>query len=189
MRRFTVLFFIAVTGIIAGCRNDKAEINDEGDKTSTDTVADNTVYGRCGVNTAMHTLEVITDEGDTVVCTVNVDDTLSAPDVVRGGLFTGDRIAVMIEKNADGTDRAVKVINLTSLIGRWVSLNRSFEIREGGIVISDMAEPKPYTEWRIFNGKLLLSTDTFDIYTLGADSLWLENEHGIYEYRRMNDSK
>lgn len=49
-----------------------------------------------------------------------------------------------------------------------------------------MKEPKPYTEWKILNGKLILSSDTFDIYSLGADSLYLENTEGIYGYKRLS---
>lgn len=36
------------------------------------------------------------------------------------------------------------------------------------------------------NGKLILSSDTFDIYSLGADSLYLENTEGIYGYKRLS---
>lgn len=188
MRRlFIPLIILLISLVVTGCRGGKTDKTSDVDNTAVDTIVDMTVYGRCGINTAMHTLEVITDDEDTLLCSINVDDTLNAPDVVRGGLFVGDRVAVLIDKNGDGTNRATKVINLTSLIGRWTSLERSFEIQEGGIVVSDMAEPQPYTEWRIFNGLLLLSSDTFDIYTLGADSLWLENKHGIYEYRRCMD--
>ena len=58
-------------------------------------------------------------------------------------------------------------------------------IAEGGNVISNTGEPKPYTEWKILNGKLILTPDTFDIYTLGPDSLYLENDKGIYGYKRL----
>lgn len=52
-----------------------------------------------------------------------------------------------------------------------------------------MKEPKPYTEWKILNGELILSADTFDIYSLGADSLYLENSDGIYGYKRFSKEK
>ena len=38
---------------------------------------------------------------------------------------------------------------------------------------------------KILNGQLLLSQDTFDIYELGADSLYLENRSGIFAYKRV----
>ena len=84
---------------------------------------------------------------------------------------------------------AKKIINLTSLLGLWSSLDKQFEIIEGGTVVSNTGEPKPYTEWKIINGKLVLSPDTFDIYSLGPDSLYLENDNGIYGYKRMQKGK
>ena len=80
---------------------------------------------------------------------------------------------------------AKKVIKLTSLQGVWSSLDKKIEIVEGGTVISNTGEPKPYTEWKILNGKLILTPDTFDVYALGPDSLYLENNNGIYGYKRM----
>ena len=77
------------------------------------------------------------------------------------------------------------LVILFSLMGRWVSISRHFELQEGGVVISDNAEPQPYTEWKILNGQLVLSADTFDIYALGPDSLFLENSRGIYGYKRQ----
>lgn len=52
----------------------------------TDSAAvDSTVYGRCGEGTAMHTLELITDKGDTIVYTLEGLDTFSN---VQGGLLS-----------------------------------------------------------------------------------------------------
>lgn len=179
---------IAASLLFVSCGDEKKNTSAITDSTTADiatTTPDKTLYGKCGANCAVHTLEVITDNGDTIVCSINPSDTTGTPDVVRGGLFAGDRIAVITEKLDDGATKAVKVINITSLLGRWVSLDRDFVIQEGGIVTSNDAEPQPYTDWKIFNGLLLLNSDTFDIYTLGADSLWLESDSGIYEYRRM----
>ena len=106
---------------------------------------------------------------------------------MQGGLFVGDRIAVIGER-VEGLNEemfAKKVINLTSLQGVWSSLDKKFEIVQGGTVISNTGEPKPYTEWKILNGKLILTPDTFDVYALGPDSLYLENNNGIYGYKRM----
>jgi hypothetical protein len=77
------------------------------------------------------------------------------------------------------------VINLTTLLGKWQSLDRKFEIKEGGVVETVVNEQKPYTSWKIVNGKLVLSADTFSIYELGADSLYLENSVGIFAYKRV----
>ena len=39
--------------------------------------------------------------------------------------------------------------------------------------------------WKILNGQLLLNRDTFDITSLGADSLYIENQKGIYTFKRQ----
>lgn len=144
---------------------------------------DETVYGRCGDGSTMHTLELITDNGDTLAFSINNDSVSN----VKGGVGIGDRMAVMVDHSADNTDipSAKEVINLTTLIGKWVSLDKSFELQEGGVIISNIKEPKPYVEWKILNGQLVLSADTFSIFELGADSLMLENERGIYAYKRL----
>lgn len=183
MRTFKTILTVLWAVIVAGCADKKknvAVIEVTGDSL----VVDSTVYGRCGEGTAMHTLELVTDKGDTVVYTLEGIDTCSN---VQGGLFIGDRIAVIGERVQGLNEEmfAKKVINLTSLLGTWSSLDKKFEIAEGGTVVSNTGEPKPYTEWKILNGKLVLTPDTFDIYSLGPDSLFLENNDGIYGYKRM----
>jgi len=65
------------------------------------------------------------------------------------------------------------------------TLNRAFENKEGGTVTSSLqSEKNPWTSWKIWNGKLILSKDTFDVDNLGADSLSLENKDGIFIYTR-----
>ena len=82
--------------------------------------------------------------------------------------------------------RATKVINLTTLLGKWTNVARNFDIKDGGVVESHVsAESKPYTSWKIYNGKLILSTDTFEITNLGPDSLYLENDNGIFAFKRQ----
>ncbi len=183
MKTFNILICSVCLLVLAGCNEKKKNVPVISLAADT-TVTDSTVYGRCGDGTAMHTLELITDKGDTVVYTLEGEDTCAN---VQGGLFVGDRLAV-IGKRAEGLNEemlAEKVINLTSLLGTWNSLDKNFEIIEGGAVVSTSGEPTPYTEWKILNGKLVLSPDTFDIYSLGPDSLYLENGQGIYGYKRM----
>lgn len=81
---------------------------------------------------------------------------------------------------------ASKIINLTSLLGKWTSLDKNFDILEGGEVRNNVkAETNPWTSWKILNGNLLLNTDTFAIDKLGPDSLLLENAKGIYVFKRQ----
>lgn len=183
MKAFNTFICLACLLILAGCGEKKKNVPVIEVLTDS-TETDSTVYGRCGDGTAMHTLELITDKGDTIVYTLEGEDTCTN---VQGGLFVGDRLAV-IGKRVEGLNEdmlADKVINLTSLLGTWSSLDKNFEIIEGGTVVSTSGEPTPYTEWKILNGKLVLSPDTFDIYFLGPDSLYLENGQGIYGYKRM----
>ena len=182
MKTFEVIFFLFCVLIVAGC-NDKRKNVPVMDIVTDSTETDSTVYGRCGEGTAMHTLELVTDKGDTVVYTLEGEDTCAN---VLGGLFVGDKIAV-IGEHVDGLNEdmfAKKVINLTSLLGTWESLDKNFEILEGGAVVSTSGEPR-YTEWKILNGQLILSPDTFDIYSLGPVFLYLENGRLIYGYKRL----
>ena len=172
--------------LIASCNGNKQKGSDTDVNATTD-AADSTLYGICGEGTAMHTLQLITLTGDTLNLSLLPDDT-DDPDAaatVNGGLMCGDHLAVLATTTADGPV-ATKVINLTSLMGRWTSISRNFVIEEGGVVTSDVkAETHPYTSWKIFNGQLLLGRDTFNIVTLGPDSLAIENHNGIYLYKRQ----
>ena len=66
-----------------------------------------------------------------------------------------------------------------------MSLDKNFEIQEGGTVKCYIKEEtNPWTSWKIYNGKLVLNRDTFTIDNLGADSLYLENNEGIFTFKR-----
>ena len=178
---------LVLLSCLMACNGNKQKANDT-DATTTDTTADSTLYGICGEGTAMHTLQLITLTGDTLNLSLLPDDA-DDPDAdaatVNGGLMCGDHLAVLATTTADGPV-ATKVINLTSLMGRWTSISRNFVIEEGGVVTSDVkAETHPYTSWKIYNGQLLLGRDTFNIVTLGPDSLAIENHNGIYLYKRQ----
>lgn len=182
MKKTFVLAALA-TLLVAACHNGKTQQSSDNDSLQTALEdGDSTVYGVCGDGTAMHTLQLIQANGDTVNYLVDADLETD----VQGGLMVGDRLAVLGTKNADGENEARSVINLTTLLGKWTSLDKNFEIQEGGVVQSFVkAESNPYTSWRVYNGKLLLNTDTFKIDVLGADSLYLENKAGIFAYKRQ----
>lgn len=153
------------------------------DSLSSEWGKDSTAYGICGEGTAMHTLELVKDDGDTV--SYFIEDRENGEPIVKGGLLTGDRMAV-VGHLSEGELVADQVINLTALQGRWTSIDKNFEIQEGGVVASSVkAESNPWTSWKIFNGQLLLNKDTFRINSLGADSLYLENAAGIFTYKRQ----
>ncbi len=178
---FYVVIFAAL--VLVACNEQKrnvAKIQPVEEQNENDT----TVYGVCGENTAMHTIELINGDGDTLQFMLNDEDAEPASEV-EGGLLAGDRLAVVATK-IDGENIATKVINLTTLQGKWTSVDKNFEIMEDGEVKSNVkAEANPWTSWRILNGRLLLNKDTFDINELGADSMYLENGKGIFVYKRV----
>ncbi len=150
-----------------------------------DHAVDATMYGRCGEGTSMHHLELVRDNGDTLSLALLDDEETGCVSDVQGGLHVGDRLAVMASRDYEGRDYAGKVVNLVSLLGKWSSFDASFEIREGGVVAGGTGEGRPYTEWRILNGFLVLSADTFDIFHLGPDSLFLDGAGGMRGFRRV----
>ncbi|MBR7125986.1 MAG: hypothetical protein IKC86_05215 [Prevotella sp.] len=186
MKKMQLLVVIMLTTFLAiGCTSDKKKNNIVvSGNLSADTtlVADSTLYGICGEGTAMHTLQLLTDDGRVCTLMKNVDDSVSD---IQGGLLVGDRLAVIAA--VEYGDSVVKsVINLTTLQGKWVSIDRNFEIREGGVVKSNQeTESNPWTSWKICNGRLVLNSDTFRVDELGADSLYLENKDGIFGFKRM----
>lgn len=177
-----IFLFVVMAMIMAGCNQKKQSA-----VTATDTdneVNDSTIYGVCGEGTMMHSLELITSMQDTLTILINDED---VPDqtIVAGGLMAGDRMAVTACKTDDGWV-AQRILNITSLLGKWTSIDKNFEITDDGEVKSSMKmESKAWTQWRILNGQLLLNRDTFDIVSITADSLEIENHDGIYAYRRM----
>lgn len=175
-----VLALLAV--LFVSCNKQNSSGND--DEQANDSLVENndsTIYGSC-VDAAMSSFGLINEEGDTITILLEDIDTIAD---VQGGLFDGDKLAVIAHK-IDGDYIAQKVINITSLRGRWISLDKNFEIKDDGVVQSNVkAETNPYTSWRIWNGLLILSQDTFNILQLGPDSLYLENNNGIYTYKRF----
>lgn len=191
MKNLGFVFASLMLLVLAGCNSKKEKPNLQAN--DVEEVADSTVYGVCGEGTSMHSLELITDTGDTLTYTIldaeaDMDGMVTGGGLVshvEGGLMAGDKVAVTGQK-IDGELIADKVINVTSLLGHWTSIDKNFEIEEGGTVRSSVkAESNPWTSWKILNGRLLLNRDTFNINSLGADSLYIENDKGIYTFKRQ----
>ena len=158
---------------------------------------DPTVYGVCGDETSMHSLQIITDTGDTLLLDLQKAEENG---MVLGGLHAGDRMAVM--PNEDKT-AALQVVNQTALLGNWVMpnpLDGSDEvgicIKEGGIAESIEQSSIIYKTWRLTFGKLELvlvreggagddETYLYDITKLGPDSLTFKDADDTFEYSRQ----
>jgi hypothetical protein len=183
---FVVVACLMAMTMVTGCQETKnPKTLTANDSTDVDgATPDSTVYGVCGESTAMHTLELITDAGDSLEYMIAEDE--EGTQDVKGGLLVGDRLAVIEGPAVDGERVAKKVINLTTLRGKWTSIDKNFEIQEGGVVKSNIkVEKNPWSTWKILNGQLVLNRDTFDITNLGSDSLYLENKEGIFVYKRI----
>ena len=144
---------------------------------------DQTIYGLCGNGTAMNTLQLLTDNGDTLTMSMT---TAQENFKVFGGLQAGDRLAVIANKEKTEVET---VVNLNTLLGDWVMPNPidgssevGIRIKEGGVAESIDQSVIIYKTWKIFNGKLeILSqregggdmeeTNLYDFVMLGPDSL------------------
>ncbi len=180
-----MLVTLAATGMLTACNmgnTRKDTIEDLADSVNTE-IPDTAVYGRVDEATTMHTLQVVTEDGKTL--TFALDQSMQAD--VQGGLFAGDYVTLTATKTTDADEPEVqKLVNITSLLGKYTSIDRNFEIKADGSVESPnmTAESQPYTQWKTVNTRLVLNQDTFDIRQLGPDSLTIESAKGIYVYKR-----
>ena len=183
MRRLTLLMLTMLAlGVIVGCNNKSKEGNviapnaERGDTAS----KDSTIYGKL-IDGGMNSMILLTDDGDTLELLRNPEDT---SEVVKGGIVPNDRYAVIAYTSYG--DRFIRTaINIESLKGNWSSLDRNFEIKDDGTVTSSVSsETNAWKNWVIYNGRLVLGHDTFTVDELGADSMLLENQQGIYAFKR-----
>lgn len=162
---------------------------------------DSTIYGICGDASTMNVLQLITDNGDTLNLGL-----MAARDNNRmfGGYSVGDRMAVLV--NADSTG-AVHVINMSALLGDWVTEDAlgggtlvGLSIKDGGIAERIYDNPIDFKSWRLVNGRLefLMSrdddgdyeeTESFDLLVLGPDSLVYRADDDVYSYSRLRERR
>ena len=205
------LFFLsmamaAMTMLSCGGRSHQAE-REEDTVDVMDQIRDHTLYGLCGAIPSTSQLKVITDVGDTL--TLDITPALENRKML-GSVRVGDRLAVMTNKNQT---EASEVININLLLGNWVMpdpLDGSDEIgiriKEGGVAESIEMTNITYRTWRIFNGKLEITsireggeqaeeTNYFEILKLSADTLVYktigkpQDEEETLEYSRWREKK
>ena len=192
---FSIVFCSAL--MIGSCGGGNKQVAfDNGD--SIDVVnADPTIYGVCGDGTAMNTLQLITDMGDTLDFDIS---SAQEEGHVFGGLQVGDRMAVLPKASHSEVEQ---VVNLASLLGNWVMPNPldgsdevGISIKEGGIAESIDQSNITYKTWRLSRGKLEIvhvreggseedEVNLYDIVKLGADTLVYKDAEETLEYSRQ----
>lgn len=158
----------------------------------------NTRYGVCGAATTDSILQLFTDAGDTLTLDIT---SASANGRIFGQLNVGDQLAVTVNKVNTGAEQ---VINLTWLMGDWVTPNTldgsgyvGLTFHEGGQMDGIMQTDLEYKSWRIFNGKLLIISvtkdiseieqiDTFQMQSLSRDSMIIVSQGYEYRYGRRS---
>ena len=162
--------------ISCGGGNQQAQQNVEDDEDSTDVYVprDQTIYGICGNGTAMNTLQLLTDNGDTLSLAVIV---------INQNTLLGDWV---MPNPIDGSSEV------------------GIRIKEGGVAESIDQSSIIYKTWKIFNGKLeILSQregggdmeeyNLYELIMLGADSLVYKTsgvakqDEETFEYSRWKE--
>ena len=156
MKKFGVISIVVSAVLMMGsCGNKSDKVPfDNGDSADVAN-ADPTIYGICGEETSMNTLQLITDMGDTLV--IDISDAQDNNKVL-GGIAPGDRMAVLADAKKT---TAELVINQATLMGNWVMPNPldgsdevGLSIKEGGIVEGIDQANITYKTWRLSRGKL-----------------------------------
>lgn len=202
-----LLMAAIVTMVMAGCGGKKgqqpAPENEDMEEPVVWQSQDSTIYGLCGEGSAMNTLQLITDTGDTLNLSVAE---AKEQNHVLGGYNVGDRMAVLTDRERT---MATLVINQSALLGNWVMPNpidgsdeTGISIREGGVAESIEQTSIVFHTWRITNGLLELvflreggadeeETCLYEILSLGNDSLVYKTvgkpreEEETFEYSRQ----
>ena len=191
-----------VLGSCGGKQQAQVDESQDAPKTDMSVFRDQTIYGICTDGTAMNTLEMTTDNGDTL--TLSLAKAQEAGKVF-GGLQVSDRLAVLADSLKQN---ALLVINLNTLMGDWVmpdpidgSAEIGIRIKEGGVAESIDQSVIVYRTWKIFNGELEIELmregggdeeemNRYEILTLGPDSLAYKtlgkprDETETFEYSR-----
>ena len=159
-------------------------------------IKDLTIFGLCGENAAMNSLQLVTDMGDTL--NLNIEEARENNQVM-GNYAPGDRLAILISPDYK---RVKTVINESVLMGTWMMPNPidgsdevGISIKDGGIAESVRQTSNIYRTWKIIDGKLELNlvregggdeeeTNWYTIDKLDADSLIYHLNDEVFEYGR-----
>ena len=186
MKKLVILSVAMTTVMLLSCGGkQQSQVEETQDSINIEDIVprDHTIYGVCTDGTAMNTLEMVTDNGDTLLLSLTTAQEVGK---VFGGLQVSDRVAVV----ADNAKKEAKlVINLNTLMGDWVmpdpidgSSEIGIRIKEGGVAESIDQSVIVYRTWKIFNGELEIELmregggdeeeqNRYEILTLGPDTL------------------
>lgn len=201
--RTVILAMLVSVLTLAGCnmlKDNKGNVNIEveGD---TYGLRDTTVYGLCGRGSTMNELQLITDNGDTL--TLSLIEARQENQVF-GEFSVGDRMAVLL--NNDST-AAIQTVNMTSMLGDWITEDMmgggtmvGISIKDGGICQSINETLVDYKSWRLQNGKLIIvasrendgefeQEEVYDLLFVGPDSLAYGEPDATYTYTRQKGEK
>ena len=198
MKKLSFLCILSALMVLFGsCGNKSQKVPFDNGDSAYSAKADPTLFGVCGVETSMNTLQLITDTGDTL----HLDLTAARDnDQVFGGLQVGDRMAVLAN---DNRTEAIMVVNQAALLGNWVMPNPidgsdevGIAIKEGGIAESIEQSAIVYKTWKLTRGKLEIvlvreggteeeETYLYDIVKLTPDSLIYKDADDTFEYCRQ----
>lgn len=199
----TIVLLAAAVLTMGSCGGNKsqqpAEVVEDDEPVAVMSVnRDSMMYGICGDGSAMNTLQLITDVGDTLLLSIAEANEKGQ---CFGGFQGGDRIAVLLSDE----NTASMVINQSALLGDWVmpnpidgSAEMGIRIKEGGVAESIDQPSMIYRSWRLFNGKLEFvaireggieeeEINLYDLVSLGADSLVFKDAEDVYEYSRYKE--
>lgn len=194
--------FLALGAIVglsfSACGNKQNKNTTYEDTTLIDSskIKDVTIFGLCGEGSAMSTLELMTDMGDTLH--LSLEDA-KENNQVFGSYAPGDRMAVVISPDYKNVKT---VINESVLMGNWMMPNPidgssevGIRIKDGGIAESIEQSSIIYKTWKIVDGKLEITlvregggdeeeTNWYTIDKLDGDSLIYHFEDEVFEYSR-----
>jgi hypothetical protein len=198
MKKLSFLCILSALIVLFGsCGNRSQKVPFDNGDSAYSAKADPTLFGVCGVETSMNTLQLITDTGDTLMLDLTV---ARDKDQIFGGLHVGDRMAVIA--NNEHTEAAM-VVNQAALLGNWVMPNPidgsdevGITIKEGGIAESIEQSAVIYKTWKLTRCKLEIvlvreggteeeETYLYDIVKVTPDSLVFKDADDTYEYSRQ----
>lgn len=172
-----LLFAAIAFALVCSCNNkDQKPASVMSDNKSSDIVIEDTaIYGDYS-DAASQTLELRLASDTTKPVTFYIPDDSITPkdDIVFGGIVGGSKFAVIADKDplGDYDYVAKKIINLTTLMGKWVET-----------INHDTLKLDDEKSW-IKNGQIIATGEPLDITYLDVDTLELESKDYIRRYYR-----